>query len=337
MKLLATSALLGQSLLALKAPAATDASSVSSGDAAPKLQGTCTDQGKLLFTVPYSIANSKVLKLKAGRCDETAADDLVKFSQPNADQAQLELDIKGCGLADNRYENTIANRFLGAGAGYFTGEAVVEFGRYNDLTEESYRFYNASLRTECGVATDYTATFSYGKVHHISHVDDVVPGDYTEIQFKISASLDNFNTDYNSTNGARAGDTMYFGVAPSGGFQFAKYDFAVSSCHVQSGDNKVVLFDHAQNSCDNDFIDFTYQPLQSSAGYGFNMTHRLFVVGNGQFAEQNLTCNIKLCDRNDDGSLCNTVYKNCDLNQCSCNFGVAATGADCDVDRKSVV
>ena len=188
--------------------------------------------------------------------------------------AELELDIAGCNLAKDKYESQIANRFLGAGAGYFTGQATVEFGKKNADNGDTYRFYNASLTTECGVATDYTATFNYGKISHISHVDDVLPGAYTEIQFRINASLDNFATQYNVSNGARAGDTMYFAVAPVGDFQFDKYDFAVSECKVQSGNSVVSLFNNAQ-TCKNEFIDFTYQKLKTvDEKYGFNITHR---------------------------------------------------------------
>jgi hypothetical protein len=270
--------------------------------------GKC-DGGFLKLTIPYDVANSKVLQLKAGSCN-TADTDKYSFSQ-TADAAHLSISVEDCHLNANTYDTPLARSL-----NYYSGKAAIVLGREDD-DGNWYRFYDSVLRTECGIKTDYEASYGYGEISQSTHDSSLLPGTYQEMSFVITGYEDDAYTqeiaDPASRNN-RAGTMSYLSVHPKNNddFGYDVYQYAVKSCTLHSDDDSVDSIDifNYETHCENEFIDLEMSYVNNV----FRLQHKMFVMMGTDAASYKVTCSIKLCENDDTDSVCRDVYTKCNHN-----------------------
>jgi hypothetical protein len=275
------------------------------------VQGECNDNGNLVLKIPYTVADSQVLSLQAGVCTE-ADTDRYSFSQ-DATHATLTIDIENCKLDANTYPVPAARAL-----DYFAAGAKVELGKKNGAMV--FSMYKATINTECGTETEYSAIYNYGEIFHQTDDDTLIEGTYSEFPFVINAYTDasyehevgGSGDDQNRSQdeGRRAGETVFLAIEPSSDFDADKYDFAVKECTFEntSQNRAASMFDYqSNNQCGNAFVDLQMSYVENV----WRLQHKLFVFGDGNTSTYQLTCAIKLCEKDDNNSVCKDIYAAC--------------------------
>lgn len=305
------------------------------------------EQNDLIIKIPYTNEKtSDLLNFSSGSCTSSGASSLVHSYSYNAtaQQAVLSVKIDECNLDDGA-----SNEDDGQGGerSSFSALANITLGA-NDNGQDLV-FYNALLGAQCGETTDYTVTFTYASDIDVSgdvecEVDEngncIIPA-YNRYTFAITEYESNayLTPVTEETRQNVANEPIYLKLHSDDLPGHKK--FAIKRCYVHHDDNanSYELFNPSTETCSNDFIDlqFEYDIAYSNGELKTEarIQHQLFLLGQGNSDQTYyLSCEIKVCDRNDASSECN-AWTNCldDANALEyiCDSNTCADGEDCAV------
>jgi hypothetical protein len=276
----------------------------------PGYSSSCDDTtGQLHINIPYdNPTTAELLSFESGSCTGSGASGAHHSYAHDAatSTATLSLDIAACGLSAALYNTPYTVR----NGQYYMATANVTLGANdngNDLI-----FYNAVVGAECGAQLDYTVTFNY--TQQIVTADQtgcqtgpngecVLPA-YAVYDFTLSEYTDSsFNTPSDASNRqTQANEMIYLRLAALN--LPANKKFAIKTCRFVDDAVTYPMFDPSTGVCDNRYIDLEWS-YQNSANDAF-IAHRLFLLAQGDQDSYQLSCDVKVCDRNDHSSDCNT-------------------------------
>jgi hypothetical protein len=141
----------------------------------------------------------------------------------------------------------------------------------------------------------------------------VVPA-YQTLDFNITQYTDdNFFTE-SSSDVLIANDMVYLAVEAKD--INANTTFAIRQCSFKKGDISITMInpEDAQPVCTNDLIDleFRYETDENGDNIRFLIKHRLFVLRRGNADFYQLSCDVTVCDINENGNTCEQLRAQCD-------------------------
>lgn len=268
-----------------------------------------------MIDIPYANERtSNLLKFTAGGCQGSGAGGGAASHSYNYDSAAqkgvLEINIADCGLSDTLYPTPYTTRT----DSYYMAVANVTLG-VNDNGHDLI-FYNALLGAECGEQLDYTVTFDYAQkittfnqtgCQYGPNGECILPA-FEHYNFTITEFTDaTYGTaaDVN-TRQTQANELIYIQI--EGVDLPTNKKFAVKKCDFKDPSNSQVysMFNPGNNECDNDYVDLEW--AWSTDAHQLNIQHRLFLLEQGDQDSYQLECELKVCDKDDSSSDCNSWY-----------------------------
>jgi len=267
----------------------------------PQVNVTCSGESDLIIDIGYD-RSVNLLKLVGGSCNETTVD----YSQNNVTNAvQIKMDMRDCGLRS-------AGRLEGEAIAF---ESVVDVSLGRSDGGIDVVFYNNKVNLICTVRSDYEVSLSYGEIDADYSSDEAMAGGEKAFTFGIRSTDSDFNETVVPSN--RAGDKVYLDVY-SNDVDFYQYKFGLKSCTFKEmdGANTVTeynLFNHTENSCKNNFLDFSINYCNDTSS--FKITHTVFTFDPSRQNNYTLSCSIKLCDFEvaASNSQCEAIENNCGI------------------------
>jgi len=266
----------------------------------------------------------------------------------NGKYSLSDVDIAACGGTVNEHGDLIS--------------IDMSFQSYIDTGVLMLMHKSAQVTLVCGSQTMFTVRAALGVTETVSHLADEVVEAET-----LSLAISLFTGDYYTPADGTifdVGQTIYAALELSSPTFFTgdRY-YAPTSCRVveDTSGTSYALFDAASNSYSNGFINFNSELYVKNSGttdvsYCFRFQWEAFLfsgLGN-EGLEYFVECDVKLCDQNDESSICHNVINEmqsvscddnpcgdnsvCTMNQnldgysCSCNEGFEgdpANGAPC--------
>merc|ERR1711981_1012831 len=171
-------------------------------------------------------------------------------------------------------------------------------------------FYHAKLGAECGIRTDYTVTFNYREEITFDQTCDIngpdgecITAAYEAYNFQIREFTDDSFSTVEDENAVHQANTMIHLQIDATDLPSHK-KFAIKKCKFIDDNQSVeyTMFQPETGVCDNRNIDLSFG--YSSEGYA-QISHKLFLLTQGDQDSYSLECEIKVCNKNDLDSDCN--------------------------------
>jgi len=272
-----------------------------------------------------------LLRVVAEDCDLSGpSSDNHEYSY-NADdeQAVLRLNIANCGL-DEIYHETR----LRSSNEYYMAAANVTLGVHDDENDRDLIFYNAYLGAECGEKVEYTVRFNYQQ--KIDTHDETECHEHTPDGQCIVAAFTTYNFLFREYAGSeydalaaddvvhRANEMIYLQIESTDlpdhlKFAVKKCDF-VDTVRPEGCDNesceeteRYPMFNAENGVCTNRYIelafgydyDGAFEQVTDMSDLSAKISHRLFLLSQGDQDSYALECDVKVCNRDDHDSDCN--------------------------------
>lgn len=303
------------------------------------------EQNTLTIKIPYNNQKtSELLHFKAGSCENSGPSSVIHTYSYNADdqQAVFTVEIDECNLDDGA-----SNEDDGAGGERSSFSAIANITLGANANGQELVFYNALLGAQCGETTDYTVTFTYAsdidisgdvECEHDADGNCIIPA-YDRYNFAITEyESDAYQTEVTDETRQNVANQPIYLKLHSADLPGHK-KFAVKRCYVHHDDNanSYEIFNPSTGTCSNDFIDLQFEydiaytngELKTEA----RIEHQLFLLGQGNSDQTYyLSCEIKVCDRNDASSECNawtSCLNNANALEYVCDSNTCADGEDC--------
>jgi len=248
----------------------------------PGVNITCIGDEEVVIDIGYD-RSADLLKLSGGSCNASSVD----YLQNNVTNAvQITLNMRDCELrnAAKISDDSIA----------FESSVEISLGRSDDGVDMV--FYYNKVNLTCNVQVDYEVSVSYGEIDADYSSDKGLAGGEKAYTFEMRSTDSKYNETVVPSN--RAGDTVYLDIFSSD-LDFFLYKFSILWCTFSemNGDSSVTeynLFNHTENSCKNNFLDFSIKYCNSTSA--FKISHTVFTFDPSRQNNYTLTCGIKLCD-----------------------------------------
>jgi len=265
----------------------------------------CAGDEDVKITIDYDKPDMKLLTLEAGDCNNA---DNATFTQNNeTNQVEVVLNMRGCNLRGNSRVSRELRTIT------FNPTAMIGLGR-SDGDRDMF-FYTSTVNLTCDVKDDYTVSINYGLIDSDYSGADGIAGGEKVYNFYMKSMNKNFSAE--EAPSSRAGDTVYLEIG-STDVEGGAYKFSVLNCVFSENNtaNTYNLFNHTENACKNNFLDFTIESTSATLAKAntYRLSHTVFTFDPTRQNDYSLTCDLKLCDYDVASSVavCNAMETNCD-------------------------